>query len=106
MLTINSIREDLKDIRYYYSRKDVFEKLGKNIVGDNAILGKIEMYNKAIRTASPKLCDIYISLYIDNQTQESLAEHLGYAVEYISRLNSKLVRFLLKEFQKEENVDE
>ena len=33
------IREDLKDIRYYYSRKAMFEKASAS-VGENSILKK------------------------------------------------------------------
>lgn len=104
-MSINEIREDLKNIRYYYGRKKLFDEASAD-VGTNAVLEKIDTYNSAVRNAPPKLYDLYVSLYLNNQTQESLSDHLGYAVEYVSRLNSQLVRFFLKEFQKEENGDE
>lgn len=104
-MSINEIREDLKNIRYYYGRKKLFDEASAN-VGSNAVMEKIDTYNTAVRNAPPKLYDLYVSLYLNNQTQESLSDHLGYAVEYVSRLNSQLVRFFLKEFQKEENGDE
>ena len=43
----------------------------------NLILQKIDTYNKAIRTAPPRLYDLYVSLYLENNTQESLSETLG-----------------------------
>lgn len=46
------IREDLKDIRYYYSRKAMFEKASAS-VGENSILKKINNYNALIRLAPP-----------------------------------------------------
>lgn len=104
MNTVNSIREDLKNIKYYYSRKAVFDKV-VNYVGESEFTKKIELYNTAIKLASPRLYDLYISLYLGNETQESLADKLGYASEYISRLNSQLVRFFLKEFKKEESYE-
>ena len=86
------IREDLKDIRYYYSRKAMFEKASAS-VGENSILKKINNYNALIRLASPRLYDLYVSLYLENNTQESLSDKLGYSVEYISKLNSQLIKF-------------
>ena len=102
MKTLNKIREDLKDIRYYYSRKEVFEKVSDS-VGENKILEKLEIYNNAIRKAPPRLYDLYVSLYLENNTQESLANRLGYTIEYISRLNSQLVKFLYNEISNGEN---
>ena len=102
MKTLNKIREDLKDIRYYYSRKEIFEKVSDS-VGENKILEKIEIYNAVVRKAPPRLYDLYVSLYLENNTQESLAARLGYTIEYISRLNSQLVKFLYNEISKGEN---
>jgi hypothetical protein len=31
MLTLTKIREDLKEIRYYYARKEIFDKAFKDI---------------------------------------------------------------------------
>lgn len=94
------IREDLKDIRYYFSRKEAFEKVSAS-VGENNIAIKLEKYNKAVRLAPPRLYDIYVSLYLDNNTQESLSDKLGYSVEYISKLNGQLVRFFQKTIKEE-----
>ena len=103
MVTVSTIRNDLKDIRYYFSRKEVFDK-ALDSVGKSTIIEKIEKYNEAIKTASPRLYDLYVSLYLNNNTQESLADKLGYTLEHISRLNSSLVKFLQKAFKsKEEN---
>ena len=103
MKTLSIIRNDLKDIRYYYSRKEVFDKAEYN-VGKTTLLEKIEMYNNAICSAPPRLYDLYVSLYLQNNTQESLSEKLGYTYEHISRLNTQLAKFLQKNIvEKEEN---
>lgn len=94
------IREDLKDIRYYYSRKAMFEKASAS-VGENNIATKLEKYNEVVRSAPPRLYDLYISLYLDNNTQESLSDKLGYSVEYISKLNGQLIRFFQKNIKEE-----
>jgi DNA-dependent RNA polymerase auxiliary subunit epsilon len=66
------------------------------------MLEKIENYNAAICSAPPRLYDLYVSLYLDNQTQDSLSEKLGYTIEYISRLNTKLVKYLQKNLKEKE----
>lgn len=95
-MELSTIKKDLKDIRYYYARKDLFEKASIYNVKGNDILEKIEKYNNAICSASPRLYDLYISLYLENNTQESLSEKLGYTYEYVSRLNTQLVKFFNK----------
>jgi len=92
-MTLNEIREDLKDIRYYYSRKKLFDSVVSEI-GSNTIEQKLQRYNEAVREASPKLFDLYICLYIHNNTQESVSNELGYTPEYIQMLNKKLLKFL------------
>lgn len=96
-MTQTSIRNDLKEIRYYYSRKAVFDSASQS-VGPNPIVEKAKMYNDKARLASPRLYDLYISLYLENNTLESLADKMGYTYETLSRLNSQLVRFLQKQF--------
>lgn len=95
------IREDLRMIRYYYARKKVFDNAQLN-VGENQFSDIINKYNEAIRSADPRLYDLYVSLYVENNTQESLADKFGFCIEYISRLNTKLVRYLGKYFKEKE----
>lgn len=102
-MTTTQVREDLKDIRYFYIRKDMFEK-PNFVVGKNKITETVEKYNKVICYASPKLYDIYVSLYIENNTQETLSDKLGYSLVYISKLNTQLIKFFQKQLEnKEEN---
>lgn len=92
MPTLNCIREELKEIRYYVSRKEIFEK-AECCVGHNAVEQRLEIYNKYICEAPARLYDLYVSLYLDNNTQESLSEKMGYSIEHICRLNTRLVKF-------------
>ena len=96
MLSLTVIREDLKDIRYYYMRKEVFDSASSK-TGVNIVISKVSKYNNAIQKASPKLYDLYVSLYIDCHTQESLSDKLGYTPEYVQMLNKKLIKFLQSE---------
>ena len=101
MVTLKEIRNDLKDIKYYMMRKNVFENSNMS-VGKNRALEKLNIYNEMICSAPPRLYDVYVSLYLKSNTQESLADQLGYSEVYISLLNGKLVKFFQDEFKKKE----
>lgn len=95
------IREDLKEIKYYYSRKDFFNE-SIPVVGASSVLKKVEMYNEAICMAPPRLYDLYVSIYFNNETQDSMARKLGYSVEYMSVLHTQLVNYFMQNLKVEE----
>ena len=101
-MTVKEIREDLREIRYYYGMSDLF-KAGLKLVPPKAIVEKVEKYNKAVSNAPAKLYAVYIGLYVHNNTQAVLAEDWGYTDEYIKQLNNKLCEFLKKEFESQGN---
>lgn len=92
-MTIQQIRSDLKDIQYYYSRKNFFDK-ASNEIGNSSVMELINKYNAAVCAAPPKLYDVYVSLYVNNNTQETLSMALNYSTDYVHKLNDKLVKFL------------
>lgn len=98
-MTLEQIREDLKGVRYYYTRKNIFDE-ASSTVGINSIVQKVMKYNEAVKAASPKLYDLYVCLYIKNYTQEGLSIELNYTPEYIQMLNKKLLLFLQKVISK------
>lgn len=100
-MTTKEIRNDLKDIRYYYSRKDKIDRASENI-GANGIYAKVEKYNKAICKAPLRMYDLYIGLYQENNTIETLAGNICYSFEYVAKLNQKLIKFFEKVFNEEE----
>ena len=93
MLSLEQLREDLKEIRYYYARKEIFDSAVKTL-GVNEMLAKADKYNRAARLAPPTLLDLYISLYLQNKTQVSLASDLGYSTEYVRTKHNELLEFL------------
>ncbi len=97
-MTFKEIREDLKEIRYYYGMQDLF-KSGSKLIPPQYILDKVEKYNKAISVAPAKLYAVYVGLYVNNNTQAVLAEDWGFSDEYIKQLNNKLCDFLRKQFE-------
>lgn len=86
-------------------RKDDFDAAFRK-TGENKVIEKVKLYNQIIQIASPKLYDLYVSLYIDCHTQESLSDKLGYTPEYIQMLNKKLLKFLQTNLNKGEKLNE
>lgn len=93
MLSLSKIRADLKEIRYYYERKEVFDSaIGGACFND--VMNKVRRYSYAVQSAPPRLYDLYILLYVKNYTQEVVANELGYETEHVRRLNKQLLLFL------------
>lgn len=93
MLPLEQLREDLKEIRYYYARKEIFDSAVRTL-GLDEMLAKADKYNQAARQAPPTLLDLYISIYLQNKTQVSLASDLGYSTEYVRNKHNELLAFL------------
>ena len=97
-ITVQKVRDDLKEVRYYYARKELFDEAFAKI-GKNKVLSKVEKYNQAVASAPPVLYDIYINLYVRNYTQEALSIEMNYTPEYIQMLNKRLVLFLVEKLK-------
>lgn len=97
MITQEEIKNELKDIRFYYSKKTMFEAAFKETKGNN-ISELVDKYNEAMKNAPTKLYAIYICLYVHGGTQESIANEMSYTPFYIYKLNNKLIEFLYKVF--------
>lgn len=93
MITIDQIREDLRDIRYYYSMQELFDKASSK-VRPVAVLNKVQQYNEIIKNSPARMYIIYVSLYVQNNSQTELADQWGFTREYIKELNQKLVEYL------------
>ncbi len=100
MKTMQEIKTDLREIRYYYAKQKEFIGV-TDTVGASQISEVAERYNRAVRKAPVRLYDVYISLYVSNRTQMGLALDWSCSLEYIKRLNRQLRDFLLKELNKE-----
>ena len=100
MISIATIRSELNDIKYYYARREQFEKAFDS-VGKNEILKTVEKYNRVICLAGPKLYELYVCLYIDCHTHVATAEALNYSENYIYKTNKKLAEFFHRELNKE-----
>ena len=95
MLSLSEIREDLKEIRYYYSKQKLFDAAAHT--AHSHILDLAQRYNNAIKNAPARLYDLYISLYVQNNTQAALAYDWGCTENYIKVLNKQLCEYLQHE---------
>lgn len=98
-MTTEQIRRELQDIRYYYSHKAMFDR-ASDCVAKSTAVGLAEKYNATIGSAPPRLYDLYLSLYIGNNTQALLAEKWGYSEGHIRNLNRQLYAFFRSAFEK------
>ncbi len=94
-MTLKQIREDLQEIRYYYSHKEMFDS-AISVTGGNAILEKVKRYNEASTKAPLRLYEIYIELHVSDKTQEGFADEKNYSAGYIQQLNKELLLFFQK----------
>lgn len=94
-MTLNEIREDLREIRYYFTHKAAFDNAVK-LIGTNAVVEKVERYNKIFQNAPARMYDLYLGLYVNGYTQEAYAEEAGYCPQHIQELNKQLVLYLQK----------
>jgi len=98
-MTLNDIRKDLREIRYYYSMKDVFSK-GAEVTHPKVLTDKVNKYNRAIALASPRLYALYVELYVENNTQLSLGLKWGCSEKTIRYHNKNLCVYFKNYFDK------
>lgn len=98
MITMQQVKEDLREIRYYYAKQKDMEGASRT-VGTSKITEKIARYNAAVQKAPMRLYDLYVSLYVNNNTQLTVALDWDYTVDYIKKLNHRLCQFLRKQLE-------
>ena len=101
MKTIENVRKELSDIRHYYANIKDFER-ANTVIGKPSALNMVEQYNRHIKNAPLKLFNLYVCLYLNNNSQETVSIDWGCSVGYIKVLNRKLYEFFIEEFSKEE----
>ena len=101
MKTIKTLKEELREIKHYYSQMDELEKVGK-VIGTPQMMIVVELYNKKILNAPIRLYSLYVSLYLKNKPQNVVADEWGVSLSQIALLSKKLNEFLIEEFNKED----
>ena len=94
MVTFQEIKNDLLEIKFYYTRKKSMDEAFRSL-GYNTVIKKVEKYNELIKNAPPQLFDLYVQIYVNHHTQESYADLMGYSREYITKINKRLLHYFL-----------
>ena len=97
MKTKAQVKEELRQLKYYFLRKDAFAYSTEHII-KNQIVDLAEQYNELVVDAPADLYDAYIMLYTSGYSQMEMAEEIEASPEYVSRLNTRLITFLTKKF--------
>lgn len=94
-MTIEQVRKDLREIRYYYSRKKELD-YALDTVENSAIQSLLEKYNKVMKLAGIRLYSVYVDLYINNMTQSGMAASENLCLGYVKQLHRNLLDFLVE----------
>ena len=100
-MKLEQVKADLKEIQYYYANQKDLEGAAR-IIGTNKIAEKVKLYNEVVRKAPVKLYEVYVSLYVHNNTQLTLSFDWDCSLEYVKRQLRKLRIFLKEQLEKEE----
>ena len=101
MVTMETIKTDLHEIRYYYQRKEQFDKAFDTIGECSNIIEKAERYHRAICEAEPRLYEMYHHLFIEFQSYDQTAAKLHYSKVYIYKMCRRLYEYFLAYFSEE-----
>ncbi|MBQ3220178.1 MAG: hypothetical protein IKA61_00405 [Clostridia bacterium] len=93
MKTLKQIREDLMEIKFYYSKEKEIKEAG-NITGLIRLAETVKAYNEAVSNAKGQLYMLYVALYVHNNSQMVVADDWDCSVDYIKRLNRQLLQYL------------
>ena len=99
MATLRQVHSDLKEIRYYYAKRDMFESASKCII-ESGIVEKVSRYNRAMANAPPRLYEVYYCLYVSCLTQAQFAEKLQCNPSFVKRRNGELCAYLVQHLEK------
>lgn len=93
------IQIELRELKYYYSRRKYIDEYA-SIIGKSKVAELAEIYQTAICQAPIRLYDIFVELYVNNHTWESLADKWSYSTSHIGRQAKELMDYLTAYFEK------
>lgn len=96
-MTAADIRNDLREIKYYYSRKENIDQ-SANETGKSQIYALVDKYNRAICEAQCRLYDMYVAIYMNNLSVTEFADSVSYAPNYVFKLHQQLIKFFENKF--------
>lgn len=93
MKTLQEIREDLAEIKFYYANEKEIIAAGK-VTGLIRLAETVKAYNEAVSNAKGQLYILYVALYVHNNSQMVVADDWDCSVDYVKRLNRQLLHYL------------
>ena len=104
MKDIETIRKELKQVRYYFAVYDLFaNRAGTRLMPPDYIIKMVNDYNERIYTAPIRLRIAFDHLYRLHKTQKIYAQECGVTEKYIQILHKRIVNFFYDSFNKEQN---
>lgn len=97
------IRDDLSEIKYYYSRQKELDGYMSEGLPSN-VLNIVQRYANLIQKAPIRLYHVYVGLYVKGWTQENVALEMNYTLNYVQSLSGQLLQFFRETINKEEGV--
>ena len=99
-MTVDQVREELKDVKIFYARKDFID----NFI-DNSVISRIkknvEKYDTLILCASEKLFNLYVALYREGYSQFSYSVQRSCSERYVQLLHKELLEYFLNEIKRQ-----
>jgi len=89
-MTLDEIRKELKEVRYYYANRERLCKLFKEFEY-NSVYEKAKKYEYAIKTAPIMLYDLFFETILFGKTQDAVSKEWHYTIEHVNRLNKKML---------------
>lgn len=92
-MTTKEITQDLREIKYFYSRQSSLDISSKSFDHVNGI-DKVRKYKAIIETAPLQLLDTYVLIYIEGLSADEAAEEVGVSYQTINRRVNQVKKFL------------
>ncbi|MBQ8145500.1 MAG: hypothetical protein IJZ04_05310 [Clostridia bacterium] len=93
-MTIDQVREELKDVKQYYSRKGFFDRAKMDDFVQR-IKTNAEKYDRLVLEAPTTYFNVYDLIYRKGKSQFQASIELSYAKRTVERLHSELVGFFV-----------
>ena len=101
MKSRKEVRDDLMEIKYYHSYRDVFDAHKDEV--QSARLKELKAYYDAHMEGAPlRLLHVYFEYYLTDQSQEAVADRFYVSVSYVAKLCQQVCAYL-SEHSKDDN---
>ena len=105
MKTIETIKTELKEVKYYYAMCALFanDKHTRILPPEN-VVNMVKDYGRRISHAPIRLRLAYDNLYRLGKRQKDYAQECGVTDKYIQILNKRIVVYFYNSFNKEQKL--